>query len=166
MAIAELSVSDCSAGDQVETSHLPTGCDGYPGRGYRWSNVLRQQVSVAITLGRNGPLQLLLQFEYLFCGRSGTATVSNGDGTVVYGTKREGAAFVCLRLRLYNHVQLGLPTVIAVAACVIGEFFGELALITNEPRTASVRASDGERSLEVFTLLKHDFRRVRPYDWY
>jgi hypothetical protein len=59
---------------------------------------------------------------------------------------------------------LSTPTSIAMMACVIGEFFGELALITNEPRTASVRASGEERSLEVFTLLKHDFRRVCLYE--
>eukprot|EP01052_Picozoa_sp_SAG31_P042813 SAG31_NODE_6921_length_1849_cov_1.912571_1_plen_106_part_00 len=40
-----------------------------------------------------------------------------------------------------------------------GEFFGELALITSEPRSASVRAST-DKSLEVFTLLKHDFNKV------
>jgi len=40
-----------------------------------------------------------------------------------------------------------------------GEFFGELALITNDRRSATVRAShDGP--LEVFCLFKHDFAAV------
>ena len=37
-----------------------------------------------------------------------------------------------------------------------GEFFGELALITNDRRSATVRASLAG-PLEVFTLFKHDF---------
>jgi CRP-like cAMP-binding protein len=38
----------------------------------------------------------------------------------------------------------------------LGEFFGELALITNDRRSATVRASLAG-PLEVFTLFKHDF---------
>jgi|EP01046_Picozoa_sp_COSAG06_P016045 CRP-like cAMP-binding protein len=52
-------------------------------------------------------------------------------------------------------MHLPLPIVFVCA----GEFFGELALITNDRRSATVRASlDGP--LEVFTLFKHDFTEV------
>ena len=40
-----------------------------------------------------------------------------------------------------------------------GEFFGELALITNERRSATICAG-GDTTLDVFTLLKHDFETV------
>ena len=40
-----------------------------------------------------------------------------------------------------------------------GDFFGELALITNDRRSATVRASPAG-PLEVFTLFKHDFVEV------
>jgi CRP-like cAMP-binding protein len=44
-----------------------------------------------------------------------------------------------------------------VSVCATsGEFFGELALITNDRRSATVRASLAG-PLEVFTLFKHDF---------
>ena len=60
---------------------------------------------------------------------SGKAEVVSGDGMEIYGTKEEG------------------------------EFFGEMALITNAPRSATVRTCS-EKPLEVFTLLKHDFQKV------
>ena len=60
---------------------------------------------------------------------SGVAEVGNDDLSVMYGVKSEG------------------------------EVFGELALITNDRRSATVRASvDGV--VEVFTLFKHDFTQV------
>ena len=60
---------------------------------------------------------------------SGCAEVWNEDKTVQYGVKNEG------------------------------EFFGELALLTNERRSATVCA--GDTALDVFTLLKNDFEKVR-----
>ena len=54
----------------------------------------------------------------------------NSEHTVMYGVKKEG------------------------------EFFGELALITNERRSATICAG-ADTSLDVFTLLKHDFEKVR-----
>lgn len=48
----------------------------------------------------------------------------------------------------------------SVCLCgTLGEFFGELALITNDRRSATVRASLAG-PLEVFTLFKHDFVNV------
>lgn len=44
-----------------------------------------------------------------------------------------------------------------VATLGVGDFFGEAALITGEPRNATVRATN---DLEVYTLGKEDFRAV------
>jgi len=46
---------------------------------------------------------------------------------------------------------------VKVAELVVNDFFGEMALISNEPRNATVVA---EEVTELFTLQKHDFKKI------
>lgn len=55
------------------------------------------------------------------------------------------------------HVKKGMAGMQRVADLSDGDFFGEMALVTELPRTATVMAED---SGELFVLYKKDFKKI------
>jgi putative ABC transport system ATP-binding protein len=77
-------------------------------------------------------------------------------GAVVFRQGEEGDKFYLIRRGEVDVVvDEGLPTKKVLATMKEGDFFGEMALLTGEPRRASIVARD---SLETFALGKADFQ--------
>lgn len=55
------------------------------------------------------------------------------------------------------HIKKGLGAAKKVATLSAGDFFGEMALVTDLPRTATVIA---EEPTELFVLYKSDFKKI------
>ncbi len=81
-----------------------------------------------------------------------------GPGTVIIRQGDKGDAFYLISQgRVSVNIKKGLVGQKKVAELVGGNFFGEMALVTDEPRTATVIA---EEPTELFVLYKSDFKKI------
>lgn len=79
-------------------------------------------------------------------------------GTVIIRQGDKGDAFYLISSgRVSVHIKKGLVGQKKVAELTEGSFFGEMALVTDEPRTATVIA---EEPTELFVLYKSDFKKI------
>ncbi len=79
-------------------------------------------------------------------------------GTVIIKQGDVGDAFYLISYgKVSVHIKKGLISQKKVAELTDGSFFGEMALVTDEPRTATVIA---EEPTELFVLYKSDFKKI------
>jgi len=80
-------------------------------------------------------------------------------GTVIIRQGEVGDAFFLISEgRVSVNIKKGvLAGQKKVAELMVGDFFGEMALVTDEPRTATVIA---EEPTELFVLYKSDFKKI------
>jgi putative ABC transport system ATP-binding protein len=81
----------------------------------------------------------------------------HGSGAVIVAQGDEGDKFYLVRRGRVDVERTEAAETHLVASLGVGEFFGEAALLTGEPRNATVIARE---ETEVYTLSKEDFQAV------